>query len=178
MKYELNPKILERLKKVKKVIKEIENWYLENPYKNWQYWSLTRFLAYQGVRISEALLLTWENVNLEEKIALIRQLKKRKEIVREIPLHQKVVEAFEKCPFEKKGRIWNISRIAAFMFYKKYGINPHILRHNFGITLLKKGIDLETIRRALGHSGYGYLKMYLDLSLEDIREKIEQISLF
>lgn len=179
MKYEINPKILKRIKNVKQTIQEIENWYNEKPnQRRWQYWSLTRFLSLQGVRISEALTLTWDNIDFASKTALIRQLKKRKETMREIPLHPQVIEALEKYPGKRQGKVWKISRVAAYSFYRKYGVNPHVFRHHFAISLLKKGIDLETIRRVLGHSGYSYLKVYLDLNLEDVREKIEQISLF
>lgn len=181
MEYHLKPEILQKLKRVKQTVKKIEEWYNQNPndLKRWKYWSLTRFLTLQGLRISEALSLRWEDVNFEEKTAWVIQLKKRKKLTREIPLHSKVYEALLKFPgTERKGKIWDITRQTVFLFYQKYGLNPHVFRHYFATMLLKKGENLENVRRALGHSGYSFLKIYLNIELEDLRESIEQISLF
>jgi len=176
--YALKPEIVERIRKVKSVVSQIEKWYAEKPSpQRWKYWALTRFLVLQGVRISEALSLTWEDVDLEEKTASIILLKKREKVKRIIPLHPKVIEALKEYKGQRKGKIWRMTRIAVYLFYKKFGLHPHIFRHYFGTALLKSGVDLETARRALGHSTYSVLQIYLHVDLEDIRRKIEQLKI-
>lgn len=176
--YSLNSEIMLRLKKIPQILKQIKNWYLEKPDSRWKYYSLSFFLAYTGTRISEALSLSWENIDFTEKIAYIKQLKKKKEIIREIPLHPELIEILSKNKKEQ-GKIWNITRQAAhYFFYKKFKINPHSFRHFAAIKFLKITKDIEKVRRLLGHSGYNVLKVYLNLSIEDLREEINQLKLF
>lgn len=50
-------------------------------------------------------------------------------------------------------------------------ISPHVLRHTFSVTCVKKGISLPTLQRLLGHDRLATTEIYLNLSPEDaIRE--------
>ena len=50
---------------------------------------------------------------------------------------------------------------------------PYLLRHARAVHLLNKGVNIETIRRILGHTDLNITKIYLDRSIEDIREELE-----
>ncbi|GEM_PF-2390573 len=173
---------IERFKKIPAVLRDIENWYKEKPTEQrWKYYSLSNFLIYTGARITEALLTRWKDIDLENKQCTLHQLKKKKEAYKILPLHHKLYEIFKSKINEiddKNKKIWDITRQAVHsFFYRRYKINPHMFRHYFG-TQLVKNAGMETARRALGHTNYEILKIYLHLDLEDIREAIEQLKIF
>jgi|Deesub1362A_J573_1020465.scaffolds.fasta_scaffold01612_6 integrase/recombinase XerD len=180
--YALSKDIIKRINKIPEILKDIENWYKENPSKyRWKYYSLLHFLAFTGARISEALSISWNDVDLDKRSVILPQLKKRfkKEPYRKVPLHPYVIKILKDYKWEKEEKIWNISRQAVHEFlYKKYKINPHAFRHFAAIEMLKITRDLESVRRILGHSNYETLKIYLNLILEDLRPVIEQLSFF
>jgi integrase/recombinase XerD len=46
--------------------------------------------------------------------------------------------------------------------------SPHVLRHTYAVTALKKGIGLPMIQRALGHDHIETTMIYLNLHPEDV----------
>lgn len=56
---------------------------------------------------------------------------------------------------------------------KKEKMGPHILRHTVGVSLLRKGVDLVTIQRILGHKKLDTTSIYLHIEPEDIERAVE-----
>ena len=52
-------------------------------------------------------------------------------------------------------------------------VSPHVLRHTFGVTCLRKGMSLATVSRILGHSSLSTTVSYLDLLPGDIQRDFE-----
>ena len=50
--------------------------------------------------------------------------------------------------------------------------NPHLLRHARAVHLLSSGVNVESIRRILGHTDLKITQIYLNRSLEDVRNEI------
>lgn len=50
-------------------------------------------------------------------------------------------------------------------------INPHLLRHSFGTYLLKKGMDIRYIQKALGHSSISSTQIYTHVEIEDLEQE-------
>jgi site-specific recombinase XerD len=72
------------------------------------------------------------------------------------------------------ARVFTIGRKEAWRACKHYlGIHPHALRHSFAVHFLKATKNIEALRRLLGHSNYGILKRYLDLTVEDLRDELK-----
>lgn len=147
----------------------------------WDKYSLFTFLYHQGVRIGEALSLTWEDVNLEgtPPTANIVQLKKKVRQKRIIPLHREVVKVLmegKDIMGEVRGKIWPRSvRAYQKWFRTNWDIHPHLLRHACTVRLMKKTHgNLEVVRRILGHANYSTLKRYADLSIVDLWEDLNR----
>ena len=50
-------------------------------------------------------------------------------------------------------------------------VSPHVLRHTFSVTCIKKGISTRALQTLLGHDRLTTTEIYLNLSPEDaIRE--------
>jgi integrase/recombinase XerD len=53
--------------------------------------------------------------------------------------------------------------------------SPHVLRHSFAVTSLRKGISLTALMKMMGHEDIRTTKIYLNMQSEDaIREYLEK----
>ncbi len=53
-------------------------------------------------------------------------------------------------------------------------VRPHILRHTFATTALRRGMSLPALQRLLGHNDIKVTQVYLHLVTEDIRREYER----
>lgn len=158
------------------------------------------FLLVTGCRRGEALALTPEDIDVERRIVKItktvewigqkpqiKQCPKTDAGLREIPLHQSVIEhlipllkqrylfpsasgdLFPESQFERKWK----------RYCKEAEINctPHQLRHSYATILFDAGIDVKTAQRWLGHSDINTtLAIYTHLSESRIEKSTENIN--
>lgn len=47
-------------------------------------------------------------------------------------------------------------------------LTPHVLRHTFSVTAVRKGLSLPALQRLLGHDHLSTTQIYLNLSPEDV----------
>ena len=134
-------------------------------------------LAYTGCRISEALAVTGNAVNIAECIVAIRSLKKRKKVivVRELLIPRKFARLIERVHRLKdrqdNSRLWSWSRSRAWQLVKAImrearippGIHatPKGLRHGFGLHAIQRGVPLNLVQRWLGHARLETTSIYL-----------------
>ena len=129
------------------------------------------FLLWTGCRRSEALNLTWENVNLERQTAKVTGKGSKERIV---PLHENIIKMLE--PVKKDiGKVF-------IQFYrdtwsKRFhtaaldcGVSArlHDLRHSAATYMLASGIDIREIQAILGHAQISTTMIYADV-LEDMK---------
>ncbi|RUM27729.1 MAG: hypothetical protein DSY42_09525 [Aquifex sp.] len=136
------------------------------------------FIFFTGCRISEILNLKKEDINLKRSVAVIRQLKKRKEVRREVIIPEFLREDLKVYleRLKEGNRLFPFARNTAYLKVKEFtGYNPHAFRHTFAIEILKRTNNLEYARRLLGHSNYNTLKHYLDFTVEDIKDKLGEM---
>jgi len=147
--------------------------------------ALFTVLVFTGCRLGEALALTREDVDVKRRVVRIRQLKKKaKEFVRTVPvpssLFWEVMERYlNKTATDRLFTITDrgardvVYRIAEC--YLKRRLRPHAIRHSYAIAVLKATKNLEVVRRLLGHEDYDTVKVYLDLSQEDLEEELAKV---
>jgi integrase/recombinase XerD len=142
-----------------------------------------------GMRVSEAVNLKLDNVNLE--IGFLRCIGKgNKERV--IPLGKKAIASIKRYleisrpHFLKKreneflflnrfGK--RISRQSLWKIIKKYAkssgikkpIRPHILRHSFATHLLERGADLRSVQEMLGHANISTTQIYTHINKDRLK---------
>lgn len=128
---------------------------------------LSLFMLLTGARVSEALALSWSDVDLEKRTALIRQTKIGAERLAHLP--QELVVALANIPHERGRKVFRyVAKCAADKSWraaiKRAGIEPlsfHCCRHGFATALLHRGVDPVTISKLGGwKSAEHVLKTY------------------
>lgn len=142
-------------------------------------------LAYTGCRISEALALTSDAIELEAGYIAFRCLKKRSAfaVIREVPVPPALIEALADIhqlrTVPPEVPLWPWSRSRAWFLVKevmrKAGISdgPHAtpkgLRHGFGLHAIRSGVPLNLVQRWLGHASMTTTAIYLQAVGEEER---------
>ncbi len=148
---------------------ELEKFFLV--INNRYYYHLFKLMVNTGMRISEALNLTPDDVTFAEDRAIIKiRGKGNKE--RSIVVSRNIIEnAINAGLFEKKRAVRSVQN--AFKRYlKKAGISkdvtPHSLRHTFAILMLERGVPLNVLQSVLGHESLTTTAIYLKISPKNI----------
>lgn len=118
-----------------------------------------------GLRVSECVNMTWEQVNLEE--GLLHIVRAKNGIDSTHPLSPEEVKALKRLQavcqrseyiFQNQWQrklstdtVRDIVRRAGDIAGISFKIHPHMLRHSCGYYLINKGVGLRTIQIYLGH---------------------------
>ncbi len=147
-------------------------------------------LAYSGCRISEALQLTADRVDLTSGVLIFETLKKRRKgVYRAVPVPPSLLDALDlvhgirETQVRKAGgrntRLWMWSRATASRRVKDVmdaadltdpaNASAKGLRHAFGVAAVSKGIALNLVQRWLGHAQITTTAIYADAVGEEER---------
>jgi len=139
-----------------------------------------------GCRISEALNVTAERLDLANRVVVFETLKRRKTgHFRAVPIPDSLVELLRQVnPAEPSARVWNFSRPTAYRLVKdcmasagiKGGMaSPKGLRHGFAVACLAQKIPLPTVQKWLGHARMETTAIYLEVSGDEERELAKRL---
>jgi integrase/recombinase XerD len=135
-----------------------------------------------GARISEVLTVTPESCQIDAAVLTLRTLKRRRFIVREMPVPRSFMQQLDKC-FDLRTKqhderlrctpLWRFHRVTGWRLIKsimaRAGItgiraSPRGLRHSFGVTAIGKGLPLNLVQKLLGHASINTTTVYTDAS--------------
>ena len=139
-----------------------------------------------GMRKSEILRLTWDRVDLKNRIILLDKTKNGER--REIPINQTLYNTLSvltrhiKCDYV----FYNPATIKPYYDIKKsftaalkkshiLDFRFHDLRHTFASWLVMKGIDLTTVRELLGHKDVKMTLRYSHLAASHIQNAVKAL---
>ncbi len=147
-------------------------------------------IATYGLRASEVVAITFEDIRWRQRILRIHQRKTSSPL--ELPLTNEVLSALVNhlkqtpppAPYRRiflrmrapMGVLKPTAVTEAFQaLVRKSGLSipyqgPHCLRHSYALHLLKNGTPLKTIGDILGHRTAESTSMYLRLATGDLRE--------
>lgn len=152
--------------------------------------ALLELLYATGLRVTELLSLTLNDVNLEtgyvrvlgkgskERIIPIGEIAKG-ELQLYLENSRAVLLKYKKSPFLFVGNSGKyITRQAFWKMIKKYAqlagikkkISPHIIRHSFATHLLERGADLRSVQSMLGHSDISTTQIYTHVTKQRLKE--------
>jgi len=155
-------------------------------------WTLTLLLLDTGLRIAEALSLERSRIDLDQ-MTLIVVGKGNKE--RMVPFSvelRKVLYRWLKAPHGRSTR-YAFSSFAGLPLTTRNAareittlavrtgvvthIHPHLLRHQFAATYMRRGGELYRLSRLLGHTSVSTTQMYLRaLGIAELREGTERLT--
>jgi integrase/recombinase XerD len=144
-------------------------------------------LFYAGCRISEALNVTAQRVDLAGKAIVFETLKQRKRrVFRSVPIPDSLTELFTKilAGMDPSARLWEFHRTTGYRLVKDkmaeaglIGGNacPKGLRHGFAIACVGQGIPLTTVQKWLGHARLETTAIYLNATGDEERELAKRL---
>lgn len=145
--------------------------------------AIIEFALNTGMRYSEILNLTWEDVNLESKVAIIKDTKSNR--TRYIPLNEIAINTIKRM----KDLQFKINPDRVFdrqdvqVSWRKlanacglYDFRFHDLRHTFATRLKDTMADIVTIKELLGHSSLEMTQRYSHTSETLKRTAVENLS--
>jgi site-specific recombinase XerD len=137
--------------------------------------TLCMLLAYTGCRISEALSLTAQQIQVDACVIAFHTLKKRGLFqVREVPVPRELISALVEVHGITEGgddELWTWGRTKAWMCVKEVMVaaditGPHAtpkgLRHGFGVQAVHAGVSLNLVQKWLGHAHLSTTAIYTD----------------
>ncbi|MCK4521279.1 MAG: tyrosine-type recombinase/integrase [Nanoarchaeota archaeon] len=171
-------------KKLPTVLTKKEVRSLINSIKNPKHKLLVEILYSSGLRVSEAVTLKIDDLDLEDKTGTIRSGKGKKD--RNIILSQNIIghikgyisKRNDKNPYIFNIKERHISIRQAQKIIKqaaeKAGIKKrvfcHALRSSFATHLLESGTDIRIIQELLGHSNLSTTERYTKVSKEQLKK--------
>lgn len=127
---------------------------------------------YEAMRISEIVNLKPENINLQQKLIMIKQAKGSKD--RNIPIAPEVIKGLKYLPIGKKVRALQTSLKIKFKeVLGRTDLHFHSLRHS-GIThyLTKKKWNSLEVQRLAGHSKISTTEIYTHISPQNLIDRM------
>jgi len=127
-----------------------------------------------GARISEILMLTTVDIDEDDSVLYILTEKVKGNPKRVVPVPLWYISILHSYIIRNgiSYQLFPISRTQAWRIVKKeLGYHPHAFRHTYGMYLLYKGLDPETVRRILGHSSWEMIEYYVKTVKIDTRKR-------
>ena len=141
-------------------------------------------LATTGIRLQEMLDLKWEDINFEENSLRIhgkgnkeRKVYTTEEVLAEAKQAKKYCIPTNKMFFISQRNARTIIWEALKPFSKAKQLSPHAIRHTYATELAKKGENVVTISKILGHSSIKTTQKYIDMSQVEIQRAATTINM-
>ncbi len=151
--------------------------------------AMLELLYATGIRVSELISLTMDDLNLAMEYIICHEKSKD----RIIPFGTKAKTALQLYLTETRTKMLKgedsswlfvsclgkpMSRQGFWKLIKHYTekagiekeITPHTLRHSFAAHLLEKGADIRSVQEMLGHADVSTTQMYVEMQSKNMRE--------
>ena len=181
------------IEEVKKLLKAPD----QRTYAGFRDYVLITLLIDTGLRISEALSLTWECVDFKSSVIEIRGKiakngrtryvpfsRRTSRLLRELKAEAKTMPEYadpnvflsvygnKLDPHRLRQRLRKYARDAKI----KSRVTPHVLRHTFAKYYLLNHGDVMTLQKILGHSSMDMVRRYVQMTDQDVKEKHAEFS--
>ena len=148
---------------------------------------LIQFLYNTAVRVSELINIQIEDIDFNQKTIFIHLGKGAKDRV--VNISREFATLLQAFIGERKKGILFLSNwqkpFSARAIQKKIKIltrktdlpkwvTPHTLRHSCAVHALQAGVNIQTIRKHLGHSALATTQIYTEISDELVKKDLEE----
>ncbi|GMB00909.1 tyrosine-type recombinase/integrase [Pelosinus sp. IPA-1] len=144
-----------------------------------------------GVRVSELISLTVDDVVIGDRKGMITVRAGKGNKFRQIPLRKELRNFLVEYIFNNRSlgeylfegqRAPSLTSRAVQLICNKFGekakidrLTPHVLRHTFAHDLLGVGVSLDKVALLLGHSSLNTTAIYTRPSMNDLQDAVDKI---
>ncbi|MEM1676053.1 MAG: site-specific integrase [Desulfurococcaceae archaeon] len=147
---------------------------------------ILRLLLDTGIRARELLSIRVEDIDFKEKLIRIVNSKYGREryVVVKNETLDLIISWIKINNLKQSDRLINLSYSGLYKRLKKlaeraglpcWKVRPHVFRHTFATSVLKKGFSLSSLQKILGHSDIKTTQVYLHLTINDVKKEYERI---
>lgn len=146
---------------------------INNTYKS--HYKTAFYLGFTcGLRVSEVVNLKEKDIDRGRQAIKIVQGKGGKD--RYVYYSKKLTPHLKHIPLGVGVRALQKSlKLAVKRASINKDIHFHTLRHSFASLMLKKGMTLKEVQQMMGHANISTTSVYLHVSDEDLKKKVEEI---
>ncbi|MBO5454215.1 MAG: tyrosine-type recombinase/integrase [Clostridia bacterium] len=153
--------------------------------------AMLELLYATGIRVSELIELTVDNLDMDNYVIMFIENGKQRIVPFGNQAHKALELYFESSPYHSEPGIslftnlygkkltrqgfWKIIKHYKVMAAIKKDITPQMLRHSFAAHLMDNGIDNSSLQELMGYSAIASVKKYEELSgkrIVDIYKKV------
>lgn len=147
--------------------------------------AIVTLLSHTGLRISEALSLTWDDLEIRERSGqvIVRQGTGGKR--RAVPLNLTVRQALAawREHGDGTGRVFPMTSRAFEKALARYArragiegrVTPHMFRHTFAKSLVDAGVSLDRVAALAGHSSLTTTARYTKPTTRDLEQAVDRL---
>lgn len=129
-----------------------------------------------GMRVSEAVTLTREHLNLKDCLCLVMGKGSKERFIPFSDIARKLcVDYLASCgevsilfPVSRQ-RVWQLFKYYAKLAGITKPVHPHTFRHSIATHLLNNGMNLRYLQEFLGHSSLDTTQIYTHVSMEKLK---------
>ncbi len=141
-----------------------------------------------GLRWKEVTNLSWDDVDLNNEVIMLRTTKgNRNRVIPLTPLFKEVLKEIKKhgeqglvFPSPITGRPFNNINKSLQSAAERAGIakkvHPHLLRHSYATHVLESGGDLRTLQALLGHRDIQTTQIYTHVMTQHLKATMKKFS--
>lgn len=142
--------------------------------------ALIALMTDTGVRLQEALDIRRADINKAERSILIHGKGTRERKVYYSDLSATHLNRYARYHtdyiFTERDQKTIRYQMYAFVGQRIKGAHPHLFRHTYATEMLKRGCDINTLRKLMGHKSVKTTEIYLSLQDADVRDKARMYS--
>lgn len=143
---------------------------------------ILKLLLDTGLRSRELLGLRVMDIDFDEQVILVYEAKYGRE--RKVLVTSETLEMIRSwiilnnleprdkiIPLTYSGLYKRIKRLARRAGVPLHKVRPHVLRHTFATTALRRGMSIIALQKLLGHTDIKTTQIYTHLTIEDIKKE-------
>ena len=139
---------------------------------------LLELIYFCGLRVSEALNVSVEDIDFKEEVVKIMKGKGNKQRLTSLPKPLMIdLKQWLNLENIKEGKLFSIKRGQVFKIVKSLDptIHPHTLRHSYATYVHEKTHDINKVKELLGHESISTTGIYTHVSTKEKKETIKEV---